>query len=233
MGVTTGDINRRHQQSKDASASRGGTDLEEPMRLPTPAIAGVAALCAATVMTAFVPGPAVGAPSASATSTASAASDAAQSDRKQGTYTSKVRGTFGREGTVRGTFSPERFVAQRGEVFAVGVLDATLRRGNGELVGKATRTVSIPVQSASTDGARGGAGCDILNLVLGPLDLNLLGLEIHLNRVVLDIVAVPGAGNLLGNLLCAVAGLLDGTGLNNLQLLRLSNLLNRILGLLG
>jgi hypothetical protein len=200
------------------------------MRLPTPAVAGVAALCAATVMTAFVPGPAVGAPSASATS---AASDAVQSERKQGTYTSKVIGTFGREGTVRGTFSPERFVAMRGDVFAVGVLDATLRRGNGELVGKATKTVSIPVRSASTDAARGGVSCDILNLVLGPLDLNLLGLEIHLKRVVLDIVAVPGAGNLLGNLLCAVAGLLDGTGLNNLQLLRLSNLLNRILGLLG
>ena len=52
----------------------------------------------------------------------------------------------------------------------------------------------------------------MLNLVLGPLDLNLLGLEVHLDKVVLDIIAVTGAGNLLGNLLCAVAGLLDGTG---------------------
>ena len=50
----------------------------------------------------------------------------------------------------------------------------------------------------------------ILNLVLGPLDLNLLGLVVHLNKVVLDIIAPSGAGNLLGNLLCAVAGLLDG-----------------------
>ena len=75
--------------------------------------------------------------------------------------------------------------------------------------------------------------CDILNLVLGPLDLNLLGLEVHLNQVVLDIVAVTGAGNLLGNLLCAVVGLLDGAG----ALLDIANLLNRILdvlsGLLG
>jgi hypothetical protein len=44
---------------------------------------------------------------------------------------------------------------------------------------------------------------------------------------VLDIVARTGAGNLLGNLLCAVAGLLDGSQL------RLANLLNRILTLLG
>ena len=36
-------------------------------------------------------------------------------------------------------------------------------------------------------------------------------------------------GNLLGNLLCAVAGLLDGTGL--LNQLRLANVLNRVLAL--
>ena len=69
--------------------------------------------------------------------------------------------------------------------------------------------------------------CDILNLVLGPLDLNILGLEVHLNRVVLDIVAVTGAGALLGNLLCAVAGLLDGTGLG-----QIATLLNQILAAL-
>jgi hypothetical protein len=61
---------------------------------------------------------------------------------------------------------------------------------------------------------------------LGPLDLNLLGLMVHLNQVVLDITAVPGAGNLLGNLLCAVAGLLDQGG----PLQGLINLLNQILG---
>jgi hypothetical protein len=66
--------------------------------------------------------------------------------------------------------------------------------------------------------------------VLGPLDLNLLGLVVHLDRVVLTIVAVSGAGNLLGNLLCAVAGLLDGTGL--LNALQIINLLNRILAVL-
>ena len=57
---------------------------------------------------------------------------------------------------------------------------------------------------------RGSCDLLVLNLVLGPLDLNLLGLVVHLNQVVLDIIAVTGAGNLLGNLLCAVAGLLDG-----------------------
>jgi hypothetical protein len=56
----------------------------------------------------------------------------------------------------------------------------------------------------------GPPSCAILNLVLGPLHLDLLGLVIDLNRVVLNIVGQTGAGNLLGNLLCALTGILDG-----------------------
>jgi hypothetical protein len=52
--------------------------------------------------------------------------------------------------------------------------------------------------------------CDILSLVLGPLHLDVLGLVIDLNRVVLNITGETGAGNLLGNLLCGLAGILDG-----------------------
>ena len=73
-----------------------------------------------------------------------------------------------------------------------------------------------------------GAGCQILDLVLGPLHLDLLGLVVDLNQVNLDITAVPGPGNLLGNLLCAVAHLLDGGNTTALQ--NLVNLLNQILG---
>lgn len=69
--------------------------------------------------------------------------------------------------------------------------------------------------------------------MLGPLDLNVLGLQVSLQRVVLDIVAVSGAGQLLGNLLCAVAGLLDGGGLLAGLLGQLTTLLNQILGALN
>ena len=72
-----------------------------------------------------------------------------------------------------------------------------------------------------------------MNLVLGPLDLNLLGLEVHLNQVLLDIVAQSGAGNLLGNLLCAVAGLLDGASSIGGILNGIAALLNRLLAILG
>jgi hypothetical protein len=47
--------------------------------------------------------------------------------------------------------------------------------------------------------------CTVLDLVLGPLDLNLLGLMIHLDRVQLRITADP-KGGLLGSLLCGLAG---------------------------
>ncbi|HEY6226144.1 MAG TPA: hypothetical protein VI282_03370, partial [Verrucomicrobiae bacterium] len=53
--------------------------------------------------------------------------------------------------------------------------------------------------------------CSILHLELGPLDLNLLGLEVMLDDcndgpVVVDITAETGKGNLLGNLLCGLLG---------------------------
>ena len=51
--------------------------------------------------------------------------------------------------------------------------------------------------------------CDVLNLTLGPLHLNLLGLIVDLNRVVLTIRA-DSNGGLLGSLLCGLAG---GSGL--------------------
>jgi hypothetical protein len=75
--------------------------------------------------------------------------------------------------------------------------------------------------------------CQILDLTLGPLHLDLLGLVVDLNQVHLTITAQQGPGNLLGNLLCSVAHLLDNTGgapggLSGL-LQQLTSLLNQIL----
>ena len=105
---------------------------------------------------------------------------------------------------------------------------------DGALVASGTFTATDTVPGASADflGAlvtATQASCSILDLTLGPLDLDLLGLEVHLDQVNLVIEATPGNGNLLGNLLCAVANLLNGGILNN----GLANLLNRIVGLLG
>jgi len=193
--------------------------------------AGVAGLLAITML-AFTAGS--GAAISTRPSGSNSGSDRAPTktvlESEFGSMTSKVSGDFGRRGTVAGTFTPRRFAARDGNLVAIGKLRATMTRGNGEVVGKAVEQIRIPVRNANGDAVRvdNRRPCQILNLVLGPLDLNLLGLEVHLNRVVLDIVGQPGPGNLLGNLLCAIAGLLDRNGV----LTEISQILNAILALL-
>ena len=53
--------------------------------------------------------------------------------------------------------------------------------------------------------------CQILSLRIQPIFLDLLGLQVDVARITVDITAVSGPGNLLGNLLCALAGALDPT----------------------
>jgi hypothetical protein len=81
-------------------------------------------------------------------------------------------------------------------------------------------------------GSNEAGKCDILFLDLGPISLDLLGLELDLSQILLDLDADPGAGNLLGNLLCAVTGLLDGAGLLS-DILGILDRINGILDLLN
>ena len=132
-----------------------------------------------------------------------------------------------------GTLTLKRFVKRNGKLKAVGRLNGTVFERNGSEKGAVEgRKVVAPVKirDGQNFAARSAAlaTCDILRLVLGPLDLNLLGLRVQLNRVVLNITGETGPGNLLGNLLCAIAGLLDRGGL--LSIIR--NLLNAILDVL-
>jgi hypothetical protein len=72
---------------------------------------------------------------------------------------------------------------------------------------KTKAKASVPKPSSS--GVSTQAVCDILTLNIGAIHLDLLGLVVDLSPIDLEITAVSGPGNLLGNLLCAVAGLLD------------------------
>ncbi|MFD0524412.1 hypothetical protein [Paractinoplanes durhamensis] len=125
-------------------------------------------------------------------------------------------------GSFAGTFTPTTFTTQGDKVLATGVLTGTVSDVSGAPIGEVTRTVSMPVTVAAVT-------CQVLNLVLGPLHLDLLGLVVDLNQVHLVITAVQAAGNLLGNLLCAITHLLDGTPTAG----GLAALLNAILALLG
>ncbi len=127
----------------------------------------------------------------------------------------------------KGTFTVDRFISRNGKTYALGTLKGTLGQ---RTVNRSN--VAIPAKiGSSAAGARDAAatGCPILHLVLGPLNLNLLGLHVTLNKVVLDITAVPGAGQLLGNLLCSVANLLNGGGLPLSQVTGLLNILQQVL----
>jgi hypothetical protein len=119
-------------------------------------------------------------------------------------------------GTVTGVLEITGFTVQNGVLAAVGELTVTVTDAAGGVIGTITQAVTIPLQQAGS--------CRILHLELGPLDLDLLGLVVHLDKVVLDITAQAGPGNLLGNLLCTVAHLLDG----NASQTAIQNLLNAL-----
>jgi hypothetical protein len=161
------------------------------------------------------------APAATASAAPSAAPVAASAATSPtATASSTINQTLADGSTFVGTFTPTRFVSQKGQLGVTGVVAGTLTSAQG-VATPVSQVVTTTVQSASTAGS-----CDILNLVLGPLHLNVLGLVVDLNQVVLNITGQTGAGSLLGNLLCGIAGLLDGNGLSGL-----TNLLNRLLGL--
>jgi len=107
-------------------------------------------------------------------------------------------------GTFTGAFTPSRFVAENGQVMAVGTLDGTLTDASGNNVG----TVSdVPAEFPVTVAQ---ATCTILDLNIGGIALNLLGLMVNLDPIHLNVSAEEGS--LLGTLLCLIAGLVGGGG---------------------
>ena len=61
---------------------------------------------------------------------------------------------------------------------------------------------TVPISPKATSSQ--AVACPVLNLVLGPLNLDLLGLVVDLNRVTLTITATPGGGT-LGDLFCSLS----------------------------
>jgi hypothetical protein len=130
---------------------------------------------------------------------------------------------------------------ETGQFIISGILQgkATPIDGKMKQVKQAFSTVStIGGQGAVAAAARNVViqqeplACPVLALDLGPLHLDLLGLVVDLAPVILDITAQPGAGNLLGNLLCAILGILDLPGLFGV-VSQLLDVVNQILGGLG
>ena len=147
-----------------------------------------------------------------------------------------VTGTAAGAGRITGSFTILKFVDTGDATNPVGALGTlVLRTANGRNI---VTQVTMPVKLSSSGVAPAAQQaviqqlvCEVLELTLGPLDLNLLGLEVHLDQVHLTIDANP-AGGLLGQLLCSIANLL-GPGGTITNLIQLLTLLNQLLGLLG
>src|ERR1051325_4943640 len=99
--------------------------------------------------------------------TALVAPSVASAQARQSPLTVPVTGTGG--GAVfNGTFQLQRFAVDQGQLVATGILSGVVTTASGTST-SVLRTVTVP--AAVTQ-----ATCSILNLDLGPLNLNLLGL---------------------------------------------------------
>ena len=132
-----------------------------------------------------------------------------------------------------GKMTVSQFVTRGGATYAVGVLSGRLghRSIKPQAVEVPASVMQNPAGTATT--AAVAPVCQVLNLVLGPLHLNLLGLHVDLNQVLLNITAQSGAGQLLGNLLCGVSNLLNTQSVAGGQLTGLLNIVQQLLGNAG
>lgn len=151
-------------------------------------------------------------------------------------YKLPVNGVAKNGKKFRGTYAIQRFVVRSGKVYSVGTLKGRLKGRHVTRYG-----VRIPAALKGANGAQTSqATCQVLHLVLGPINLNLLGLRVTLGGganadqpIVLDITAQQGGG-LLGDLLCGLTNSLSGTlGQLQGQLQQLAATLNSLVSLLG
>lgn len=150
-----------------------------------------------------------------------------------------VTGKLADGGTFTGTLTATKISVDEvtRQLTMTGVVNGTAMKIGGAVVDVVNQTFTAPV-SFNRPGSGGAASivqpaaqaqCGILNLVLGPLHLDLLGLVVDLNQVILNVFAMTGAGNLLGNLLCALTGLLDIPG----AIAAVTHILDMVNGILG
>jgi hypothetical protein len=97
-----------------------------------------------------------------------------------------------------------------------------------------TTVLNQVLAQATSSNALVGASCQVLNLAVGPLDLNILGLEVALDDcsggpVTVDITATPGGG-LLGDLLCSLSDLLGVRNPNTTAILTVLRSIVRVIG---
>lgn len=149
-----------------------------------------------------------------------------------------VTGTFTDSdgaGTFSGTLRIQRFARVGHSVVAMGVLSGTLTSALGTTRSVVDQPATLPVRkvSVSESVAPGSSGapittqqaqqnCRILRLEFGGITVNILGIDVHLDPIVLNI----DLGGILGGILCGILGALGGTPVQ-----AQASVLNKALGL--
>lgn len=132
-----------------------------------------------------------------------------------------VVGTLPDGGSFTGTLTAKQITMDPAtrQLWITGVLNGKATQAGGTVIDVVDQAFEKTTLDLGGTGTHAGlvhtasmVSCGILHLDLGPLHLDLLGLTVDLSEVILDVNAVTGAGNLLGNLLCALLGLLDLPG---------------------
>lgn len=177
---------------------------------------------------------------------------AAQASGGQPAVTLQTTGTFAQGGEFFGTLTLNRFEERSNQIVAIGLVQGVLRRGSrtvgtalaGEIEwpvvvsaggvtlanGRAPGAFQLtPVRWSANAAPRSrivpvqAAGCPVVQVALGPVTIDLLGVQVTLSSVALDLTGASGTP--LGDLVCAVSDLLGNVA-------GLVNVLNDILGLL-
>jgi hypothetical protein len=189
---------------------------------------------------------------------------AAQPTIKPGALTLPTVGRFAKGGEFTGAVSINRFEQRGNQIVAIGFVSGVLSRGGRRLGTAVVGEVAWPVsvmsggQLLASGQARGtgrptqiawspGVGsafrlrpvqaesCQVIDVALGPINVDVLGLQVALSPVMFNLVGVTGTA--LGDLVCEVSDLLGNVAavvgvLNNLLSL-LTGLLGGLLGGLG
>ena len=134
------------------------------------------------------------------------------------TRATAATGTTTQVGSVSVRLQVKRFVKRGSRLYAVGTaiskFTPTAEQAGQYPTKTVTRAFTAPVRKLKRIQSAQRI-CPVLDLTLGPLDLNLLGLMVHLDTVHLTITA-DSNGGLLGSLLCSLAGR-GGGGLATLK----------------
>ena len=177
---------------------------------------------------------------------------AAQQPPPSRALTLPASGTFQGGGDFKGTISINRFAQSGNQIVAVGFVSGVLSRGSRTLgtavAGEVTWSVTVRSggQLLTSGRVRRNGGfvhatwsppertrgrfrlvqaesCPVVDATLGPVNVNLMGVQVAVGAVTLNLSGVTGTP--LGDLVCAASDLLGNVA-------GLVNLLNSILGLL-